>query len=188
MLSRHSQHVTASCVRSSRDRIRFQSSTWLVIVRGAWNGARADAWTGERKRRRRGAPSRLPCPPRRARAAAVWRVAACGLMGTGRTLNGTREVSAVFDFRFRARYEPQLVLQSVCAKRPGPRAYRVYTPYRVRLSKAFLTALPSGFGCVWIGAQETSPQKRRRLISIRPCQSARSSVASGRRARVSCAR
>ena len=46
---------------------------------------------------------------------AVGRVAACGLMGTGRTLNGTREVSAVFDFRFRARYEPQLVLKSVYA-------------------------------------------------------------------------
>jgi hypothetical protein len=120
--------IRSTCVRSSRDRIRFQSSTWLVIVRGAWNGARADAWTGERKRRRRGAPSRLPCPPRRARAAAVWRVAACGLMGTGRTLNGTREVSAVFDFRFRARYEPQLVLKSVYATLKPLHGRTLYAP------------------------------------------------------------
>ena len=34
--------------------------------------------------------------------------------------NGRPHRTAVFDFRFRARYEPQLVLQSVCAKRPDP--------------------------------------------------------------------
>ena len=34
--------------------------------------------------------------------------------------NGRADRTAVFDFQFRARYEPQLVLQSVCAKRPDP--------------------------------------------------------------------
>ena len=34
--------------------------------------------------------------------------------------NGRPHRTTVFDFRFRARYEPQLVLKSMCSRRPDP--------------------------------------------------------------------